>query len=501
MSKTIYQVEAKYQEQEIESHQGNPNIEALPHLLDHDEWTNLLTFEIKYDPKHRQNRKIVRQNRCQEIKRIFIPLSKSVALAVDFDALLRSGYTERNPFSASYKKKLLDQLDKLDSDKQRMDEFDNAGITTSGIHVVGLSGIGKTRSINRILSRYPQIIVHTKYRDIPHLVKQLVYLKIDCPENGRPRDLAEDALRKMDELLETNYYEKYSTGSKKQIPGRARNLMAGFLRVANIHHLGVLIIDEIQNLHGSKEGRVLLNTLVKMSNEFDIPIILIGTPKAEHILTKEFRQLRRGNALNDYGDWRQMRNDNSNADWDNFVEKMWPYQYTTETAELTKEIKDVIYKYSAGISDIAIKFFISSQTHAILNDTMISASLLRYVGNEEFAWAKKATEALQLGTPQALMQYEDLYFMNVKSQPPTEIPSLIPPFPRSANNTEEPVNAKNDPGIPSNKKEPAEQKKNKKGSGTGYLAQTVKAGQEVNKSAYESLQEEQLVASIEEYLD
>jgi hypothetical protein len=501
MNKAIYQVDAKYQEQEIESHQGNPSIEALPHLLDHDEWTNLLTFEIKYDSQHRQNRKIVRQNRCQEIKRIFIPLSKSVALAVDFDTLLRSGYADRNPFSPSYRKKVLDQLDNLESERQRMDEFDNAGITTSGIHVVGLSGIGKTRSISRILARYPQIIVHTKYREIPHLVKQLVYLKIDCPENGRPGDLAEDALRKMDELLETNYYGKYSTVNKRLALGRARNLMAGFLRVANIHHLGVLIIDEIQNLHGSKEGRVLLNTLVKMSNEFDIPIILIGTPKAEHVLTKEFRQLRRGNALNDYGDWRQMRNDNSNADWDNFVEKMWQYQYTTETAELTKEIKDAIYKYSAGISDIAIKFFISAQTHAILNDTKISAALLRYVGNEEFAWAKKAAEALQLGTPQALMQYEDLYFINVKSQPVTEIPNLIPPFPQSTNDTEERSDAKNDPNTRPSKKEPSKSPKNKKGVGAGYLAETVKSGQEENKSAYDSLKSVELVASIAEYLD
>ena len=47
--------------------------------------------------------------------------------------------------------------------------------------IIGTSGIGKSRSISRLLSIYPQVNHHTEYKNLPFIRKQVVYLKIDCP--------------------------------------------------------------------------------------------------------------------------------------------------------------------------------------------------------------------------------------------------------------------------------------------------------------------------------
>jgi hypothetical protein len=501
MSNLIYQVNAKYIQQKDANYSGNPNIEALPCMLEHDEWAKLLGRYPKYKADFRKAPRSVRISYCQSIKLMFVPVTKSVSLAVDFDLLLRNGYLERNPLSAAYKQELLDKFDQWDSEEDRMNAFDSAGITTSGIYIMGLSGIGKTRTTNRILSRYPQVIVHHEYHGTPHLVKQLTYLRLECPENGRPGALAEDGLRKMDELLQTNYYEEYASTSRKFPGDRSRKMISGFLRVAAIHHVGVLIIDEIQNLRGAKEGRVLLNLLVKMSNEFNVPIILIGTPKAEHLLTLEFRQLRRGNGYGDYDDWRQMENNDVNLDWDNFVEKLWEYQFTSETSQLTPKIKEVMYKYSSGISDLTIKFYIAAQRHAILNNTRITPGVLNFVGEEEFAWAKKATQALQLGTQQALMQYEDLYFRNVKAKERGKTPGISDPLPHSSTEPEPPQAPVHESVSTSKKASLNKKSKPSKGLGAGLLAETVLAGRAKKLSAYKTLSSIGLITSILELLD
>jgi len=49
--------------------------------------------------------------------------------------------------------------------------------------VVGVSGSGKSYMIDRILETYPQVIHHKEYDGKKLNLNQLVWLKVNCPEN------------------------------------------------------------------------------------------------------------------------------------------------------------------------------------------------------------------------------------------------------------------------------------------------------------------------------
>ena len=50
--------------------------------------------------------------------------------------------------------------------------------------LIGCSGCGKTTSLKRILSAYPQVIYHPEMN-----LEQVVYLKIDCSHNGSLKEI------------------------------------------------------------------------------------------------------------------------------------------------------------------------------------------------------------------------------------------------------------------------------------------------------------------------
>lgn len=195
---------------------------------------------------------------------------------------------------------------------------------------------------------------------------QIVWLKLNCPHDGSIKTLCMDFFLKIDDLIGTNYFQKF---------GHKRNSISSMViqmgRVARLHCLGVLIIDEIQHLLTSKDkgSEQMMNFFVTLINEVGIPVMLIGTMRARTILQKDFRQSRRGSGLGDMV-WEQMKPDD---DWNMLIEQMWRYQWTEKQVPLTEELRDTLYEESQGIVDIAIKLYSLSQSRAIqTNKEMIT---------------------------------------------------------------------------------------------------------------------------------
>lgn len=61
--------------------------------------------------------------------------------------------------------------------------------TATGFTILGISGVGKTTAVERILSLYPQVIGHHEYQGRPLTVMQVVWLKLDCPFDGSIKGL------------------------------------------------------------------------------------------------------------------------------------------------------------------------------------------------------------------------------------------------------------------------------------------------------------------------
>ncbi|MGK7893236.1 MAG: ATP-binding protein, partial [Xenococcus sp. (in: cyanobacteria)] len=244
--------------------------------------------------------------------------------------------------------------------------------------------------------------VHTQ-----HSVSQIVWLKVDCPHAGSLKGLCTDIFLAIDGLLGTNYFKKF--GSRGNSEDR---MLAQVAQLAHTHHLGLLVIDEMQNLANSRRGRDdLLNFLVKMDNVIGIPVIRVGTNEAEPILTGNFRNARRGTGEGAIR-WKRMEN---NDDWLLFVEGMWDYQWTKTELSFSKEISDVLYEETQGIIDILIKLYKMVQWRAISlgKDEKITIDLIRKVAQDGLYLVKPMLEAIKSGDPKQMAKYRDIAPLDV----------------------------------------------------------------------------------------
>jgi hypothetical protein len=235
---------------------------------------------------------------------------------------------------------------------------------------------------------------------------QIVWLKLECPSQGSTRQLCINFFSTIDRLIGTNYLAQY---------GKAKNgvdvMMAHMAHVANLHAIGVLVIDEIQHLRTSKIGSEgILNFLVTLVNSIGIPVILIGTLSGIPILQTNFRQARRASGLGSLT-WDAMPN---NKSWGYFINKMWAYQWTRDFTPMTAEIELVLYEESQGIIDIAVKLFMLTQLRIISirevkeGSEVITPALIHRVAREDLRIVQPMLNALRAGDKKALEKYDDL---------------------------------------------------------------------------------------------
>ncbi|WP_250160079.1 ATP-binding protein [Caloranaerobacter azorensis] len=279
--------------------------------------------------------------------------------------------------------------------------------TAAGFTILGVSGMGKTTAINRILTMYPQVIVHTSYRGTKFSMYQLVWLKLDCPHDGSVKGLCVDFFLKIDSLLGTNYYKKF--GQNRLSVNTMLPVMA---QIARNTGLGLLIIDEIQHLSSARSGGAekMLNFFVTLVNTIGVPTILIGTPKALSVLQSQFRQARRGSGQGDMI-WDRLKKDDS---WDLLLNAIWEYQWTKNKSFLTQEMSNILYEESQGIIDIAVKIYAMSQIRAIITEKEeITPKLIKRVAKENLKLVKPMLDALRSCDIRKLAMYEDVCTVDV----------------------------------------------------------------------------------------
>lgn len=273
----------------------------------------------------------------------------------------------------------------------------------TAMSLIGISGIGKTRSLAEILALLPQIINHSVYQGVTFPWKQLVWLKLECPHNGSTRSLGIAFFEQIDWILGTNYTRAYTRN------GRASEmeLLQKMARVGAMHSLGVLVIDEIQALSKAKSGGAehMLNFFVELVNTLGLPIILVGTYKAQELFSQAFRQARRASSHGGER-WDRMQKD---QDWALVSETLWQFQYTKNHVELTPELSDVLYDLSQGITDIAIKVFMLGQILAIrTGEERLTPDILKRASEKGLALVQPFLKALRMNDTKALLRMEDI---------------------------------------------------------------------------------------------
>lgn len=396
---------AEYKEQDILEYQNNPLIEALPPIYSQQEMIDRLSL---YPPYHREERFLEDHKRIhllQRVLRYYQPLPIHLQVQSSVDRLLRGGYVSRNPTSKTYAQGFVDNWNNIQNKSSDTDVI-QTGQTMS---IVGVSGVGKTRTLQRILGLIPQVISHTDYKDVALNTYQITHMTIQTPFDGSVKTIIFDFMYQIDLLMGTNYFTRYSNSRLS-----TSQLMPIMSQIAKSVSLGFLVIDELQHLKAvmSKSSTQVLNFLTTLINTVNIPILIISTPKAMDILQSQFRQARRstnaGNIM-----WERLEKDEL---WNLFLEGMWKYQWTREETLFNEEISSVFYDECQGVSDIAVKLYMMVQLRAMSSgDELITIQLIKQVAEEELKMVKPMLHALKTNNYQKLIDYDDISFPNIES--------------------------------------------------------------------------------------
>ena len=386
----------------LPEYEDNPFISKLPPLLSQRELLSTMASLPAFHERERNFPAQLRKHCIMRLGRYFEPMERQIQLAERFGMLLRQGYVGRNPLTHDYIRHLQSGAERIEAKSLHAPTRNPVENTAVSFALTGCSGIGKSKSIEKVLHQYPQCIQHTE----PFSLVQIVWLKLDCPSQGSPKQLCINFFSAVDRLVGTNYFNWY--GSRR---ASVDEMMVHMAHVANLHALGVLVIDEIQHLNKTKMGPdALLNFLVTLVNTIGVPVILIGTLSAVPLLQENFRQARRASGMGSLI-WDRMP---KGKPWNYFIEQLWRHQWTRDVTPIGAEIQEVLYDESQGILDIVVKLFMLAQLRVVsIGETrgtaeILTPQLLRKVAREDFRIVQPMLDALRKNDTRALLKYDDL---------------------------------------------------------------------------------------------
>ena len=216
--------------------------------------------------------------------------------------------------------------------------------------IVGCSGIGKSSAINRAIS----IITENRMIEAEKpMIRIIPCLIVQCPWDASVKSMLLEILRKSDELLETSYY---GNALKART---TTDVLIGIVSQVALQHIGLLIIDEIQNCVTAKGGKGLVAMLTQLINSSGISIGLIGTPETISLLESAFQLARRSLGL-------QYNTLNNDDYFCGFCKLLFQYQYVKTHTNITPQIIDWLYDHSGGVTSVVVSLIHDAQELAIL---------------------------------------------------------------------------------------------------------------------------------------
>ncbi len=381
----------------------NPFIAGLPPLMSTRELLKALSSPPHFDAKERNYPATLRKHCVLRLSRMFHPMARQVQLAERIGMLIRQGYIGRNPTDNAYIAHLQDGAERIAQDSLTAATSIHSLSTASSFALAGCSGGGKSQTVERTLALYPPVITHTT----PFTVVQIVWMKLECPTHGSPKQLCINFFEAVDRLAGTNYLNLY--GNPKH---SAEWMLLRMAQVARLHALGLLVVDELQNLRRTVIGpEALMNFLVLLINTIGIPIAVIGTLGAVPILQRNFRQGRRATGIGS-AVWDRMPR---GREWDAFITELWRFQWTRIETPISDEIREALYLESQGVVDIVVKLYMLVQLRLLsigevragFQET-ITVTLIRQVAREHLAIVRPMLEALRKNDLNEIEKYDDL---------------------------------------------------------------------------------------------
>lgn len=217
--------------------------------------------------------------------------------------------------------------------------------------IIGSSGIGKSSAISRAIT----LITENRVIEAGNPYTKIIpCICVQCPFDSSVKGLLLEILRKVDEVIGGKYYQNAL---------RARtttDMMIGSVSQVALNHIGLLVVDEIQNVCNSKNGKSLVGMLTQLINNSGISICMVGTPESAVFFEQAMQLARRSLGLRydvmEYG-----------VDFRKFCEIVFSYQYVKQKMEITDGIMEWLYEHTSGNISVVVSLVHDAQEIAILN--------------------------------------------------------------------------------------------------------------------------------------
>lgn len=322
---------------------ANPELKLSP-MLSGMELLSALQVRPSYDPSIRNHDAATRLIALSDLYHLYIPSQMSVEIYSKlYLALLRSLQKKHTTLATQQ------QNQNFRAIKQQ----EHTGIIGGAdcFTIIGCSGIGKSTAISRAIA----VITQSKIIETKNPYSKIIpCLIVQCPFDCSVKGLLLEILRKVDESLDSKYYVT-------AVRARATtDMLIGSVSQVALNHIGLLIVDEIQNVVNSKHGKSLIGMLTQLINSSGISICMVGTPESAVFFEQAIQLARRSLGV-------QYNNIEYNAYFRDFCYALFSYQYVKKDSELTDVMAEWLYQHSAGIISAVVSLVHDAQEIAILN--------------------------------------------------------------------------------------------------------------------------------------
>lgn len=319
-------------------------VENMPPMLSGEELIFALSAFPEYDESVRNEGQAVRLMALSDLYRLYIPSQMSLEVYSKlYLALLRSLQKKETQIAVKQKHENFKAI-------QNQDYRGIIGGSDS-FTIIGTSGIGKSSAIMRAID----LIMENKAIEIDNPYTKIVSCVIvQCPFDSSVKGLLLEILRKVDEIIDSNYYQ-YALKSRA-----TTDMLIGSVSQVALNHIGLLVVDEIQNVVNSKNGKSLIGSLTQLINNSGISVCMIGTPECKVFFESAMQLARRSVGL-------QYSTMPYDVYFESFCKLVFGYQYVQRNSEITPAITEWLYEHSAGVVSVVVSLIHDAQEIAILN--------------------------------------------------------------------------------------------------------------------------------------
>lgn len=310
----------------------NDMLYNIPKMKNGNELKDAISYLPEYDENIRYSDVNTRLISLSDLYSIYIPSTMSIEIYNKlYLALIQSMQKKFTQLSVKQR---------YENNKMIQKQMANGILGGSdSFTIIGKSGIGKSSAINHAVS----LITENKLIEINYPYTKIIpCLTVQCPFDSSVKGLLLEILRMVDTILESDYYTSVRTSRSATV-----DILIGMVSTIALNHIGLLIVDEIQNVVSSKNGKNLIGALTQLINNSGISICMVGTPECTKFFEQAMQLARRSIGLK-----------YTNMQYDDyfryFCKIIFSYQYVKNKTNIDESIIEWLYNHTSGVTSVVI---------------------------------------------------------------------------------------------------------------------------------------------------